>query len=1616
MKKIVLICGMLVLIRVLAFAQPIVPGGFNASTLSATGIVLNWTDLSSNETGFQIERSTSPESGFALVATTGANTTTYINNTGLASGKAYYYRVRATNASGASAYTPVVTATTGLRRFLIDFGSPSVQTTVSGWNNVTTPATGTTVSLVESTGAPSSLSLLIVKDPSNGYAANNTSGSTTAVLDYPVSAVSDSHFGWGSGGSYRISGLDNSKVYNLRIFGSRLYVGDSRKGTFTINGQQQILETANNTSQTIVFKGMVPVSGTLTINFAVATGSTFTYINVLDIVEEGTAIPPAPQALTAMARTSTQVNLAWTDASANETGFQIERSSTSGAGYAVLTTTEPNTTTYSDINLTPGTTYYYRVKAVNAEGSSSYTAEVSATTLVPPPAAPTSLTANAQSASQVDLGWTDNADNETAFQLERSLTATTGFALVATLSANVTTYSDATPAANTTYHYRVRALNAGGNSAYSAEVQVTTLHGPPATPTLAVVGVTSSQVSLSWTESGEVTAFQLERSATSGSDFTTIASADAKATVEVDTNVLPGTQYFYRLKAVNEAGSSAYSVEVNATTLPLLPAAPTTLVAEASSATQIDLTWQDGSDNETGFEIERSLTEGSGFVRIITTAANTTHYSDTGLAASTSYFYRVKAVNAGGSSASTPEATAITLAAPPASPASPSAITATAVSSTQINLNWQDVSSNETGFQIERSLISQQGYTLLYTARASTTSYNDTGLAEGTTYYYRLRAINATGSSSYTPEANATTLPVTQAYGQIFSETAFSSATRFPTKGTGISRDTDKLVLTGNPSLFSSYIYHDDPANPFRYTCLENWNVRVRVKTPSTLNASSYGIGIGVQSVNTADPYSTTMRWGWDSGQNFIYLYYKSTTSLQMVSTTKYVPTANTYYWVEVTRAKDAFTYTIFDGATGKTQLFTTKLTFPTFTAGNYVKAHNTGQFCLHQFGGTNSEVTNWEVSTTAMKNADYIGVGDSNMHGLFASSNSQRWIESAMTSAGKSFNILAGISDRSADVVRRIPEVIALKPKAVVLSIGRNDLANGVALSTVQANIDYIINTLQSAGITVNLAGVVASNVNVSALQAYYNGKPNVQVNGYTATKASSGTTLNGSYNSGDNIHLNQAGNTAMSKLLLTILTPQSPPAAPATLSASSVSSSQINLTWTDNASNETGFQIERSLTTATGFTLVATTAPNTNTYANTGLAASTKYYYRIRAVNGGGNSSYTAEASATTQGVALPAAPTTLKATAASATLINLSWTDASSSETGFQIERSLTTGAAFAVIATTASNVTTYADNGVSAQKKYFYRIKAVNSAGGSAYTTEVSATTTPVSAESKGGRRFLIDFGSPGTETLLTGWNNVTSPATGSITNLVESTGASTTLSFEIVKDPSNGYGAYNAVGSTQPLLDYPVSAVSDSHYGWGAGGSYRINGLDNGKLYSLRIFGSRMSVGDSRIATFTINGQQQLLETANNTTETIVFADVAPTSGTITLAFNVASGSTFTYINVLDISESTSSGATSRVPANTFTSTSELPDASSGDETGLQVYPNPAADHVNIKANDAVAQTAVIQIVNLPGVSVYDRATMTNQNEAFDVRSLSPGMYIIRVKVGEKYCTGFFVRD
>ena len=363
---------------------------------------------------------------------------------------------------------------------------------------------------------------------------------------------------------------------------------------------------------------------------------------------------------------------------------------------------------------------------------------------------PSTLEATAVSSFGIELTWEDNSDNETGFRIERR-TSGSSYRQIATVGENITAFTNTGLAGNTKYYYRVRAYNTEGNSLYSNEVSATTMDIPADAPSnLEAVTVSNSRIKLTWEDNSDnETGFEIERRKAGGS-YTQIAAVDSDTTVFNDTGLTNNTRYYYRVRAYNTAGDSAYSNEVSATT-GIVPDEPSDLTAIATSESRIELTWEDNSYNETGFIIERK-TSGGSYKQIATVGENTTNIINTGLAGHTKYYYRIRAYNAAGYSEYSNQVSATTGSVPEA----PSDLTATVTSESRIELTWEDNSYNETGFKIERKK-SGGSYTRIDTVDEDTTSLTDTGLTADTRYYYRVSAYNSTGDSPYSRETSVTT-------------------------------------------------------------------------------------------------------------------------------------------------------------------------------------------------------------------------------------------------------------------------------------------------------------------------------------------------------------------------------------------------------------------------------------------------------------------------------------------------------------------------------------------------------------------------------------------------------------------------------------------------------------------------------------------------------------------------------------------------------------------------------------------------------------------------------------------------------------------------------------------
>ncbi len=360
------------------------------------------------------------------------------------------------------------------------------------------------------------------------------------------------------------------------------------------------------------------------------------------------AFPP-PTNVRATGVSQTQIDFEWQDNSIGEAEFQIE-SAPLGGNFTPLATVGANSTRYPHAGLAPNTTVRYRVRAVNDLLISPWSAVATGATLPTPPAAPDNLVVTSVTGTEVQLGWRDNANNETSFEIER-LRGTGQFQLVGVTGTNVKVFSDDTVDPGETYRYRVRAKNAGGVSEYSNEVEAVTPLVPPATPVLTNVSNSGAdRMLLNWTHDAVLTnGFRIERK-TAGTSFAFLTEVGSSTLSYSDPGLAPNTAYTYRVLAFGPGGDSNPSNERTGLTVPL---APDGLTA-TRGAGEVLLNWTHPGGTD-GFVIERR-TSSSSFSQIAQVGASTFSFLNTGLAVGTTVTYRVRAFNASGNSSASPTA------------------------------------------------------------------------------------------------------------------------------------------------------------------------------------------------------------------------------------------------------------------------------------------------------------------------------------------------------------------------------------------------------------------------------------------------------------------------------------------------------------------------------------------------------------------------------------------------------------------------------------------------------------------------------------------------------------------------------------------------------------------------------------------------------------------------------------------------------------------------------------------------------------------------------------------------------------------------------------------------
>ena len=471
----------------------------------------------------------------------------------------------------------------------------------------------------------------------------------------------------------------------------------------------------------------------------VDTGEKATYfwsqypVSNMDFAPDAPAIPAAPRVTIGNSSASGKPQLTWS-AVGGAAKYEIYRSTQQSTGYSLLGTT--TSTSYVNTGAAVGKTYYYRVKAVNSAGTSAYSNIVSGRAKAAIPAAPRVTIGNSSASGKPQLTWAA-VDGAAKYEIYRSTQQSTGFTLLGTTTS--TSYVNTGAAVGKTYYYKVRALNVDGAAgAYSSTVSGAAKAVAPAAPTVTMTYSDGGKPKLTWSAVSGAASYRVYRSESRGTGYSLLGTTTS--TSYVNTGAAVGKTYYYRVKAVNSAGTSAYSNIVSGRAKAAIPAAPRVTIGNSSASGKPQLTWA-AVDGAAKYEIYRSTQQSTGFTLLGTTTS--TSYVNTGAAVGKTYYYKVRALNVDGAAGA--YSSTVSGAAKAVAPAAPT-VTMTYSDGGKPKLTWSAVS-GAASYRVYRSESRGTGYSLLGTT--TSTSYVNTGAAVGKTYYYRVKAVNSAGTSAY---------------------------------------------------------------------------------------------------------------------------------------------------------------------------------------------------------------------------------------------------------------------------------------------------------------------------------------------------------------------------------------------------------------------------------------------------------------------------------------------------------------------------------------------------------------------------------------------------------------------------------------------------------------------------------------------------------------------------------------------------------------------------------------------------------------------------------------------------------------------------------------------------
>ena len=607
------------------------------------------------------------------------------------------------------------------------------------------------------------------------------------------------------------------------------------------------------------------------------------------------------------------------------------------------------------------------------------------------------------------------------------------------------------------------------------------------------------------------------------------------------------------MRSFYAAQVSDYSNVAQATTGPP-PTAPSGLTATAISSGRIDLAWIDNASGETGFKVERS-SNGVSFVEIAVLGPNVQSYSSTGLAGSTTYHYRVRAYDGPNHSSYSNVASATTL----APPAAPTGLTATAVSSSRVNLAWIDNATNETGYKLEsvrRRLELRAGGQPV----GQRGELREPEPHPATTYHYRVGATDG-ANTSYSGIVAVTTLPVPPAPSSL--------------AATAVSSSRINLTWVDNASYETGYKVERSP-NGVSFTQIALLWDNVTTYADTSLTAGT--------------AYHYRVRASDGASNHSAYSNVATTTTLAVpgapsnLTATPVSPSGINLAWTDTSAYEQGYKVESSTDGINFAQIASVGVNVTSY-ANTSLTAGTTYHYRVRAYDGPNhSSYSNVASATTQAPPA-----APSNLVATAVSSSriNLTWVDNATNETGyKVERSPNGVSFTQIALLWSVTTYADTSLTAGTAYHYRVRAYEGASNHSAYSNV-AMTTTLAAPSAPSNLTAtpVSPSGINLAwtDTSAYEQGykvesstdgvnfaqiaSVGANVTSYANTSLTAGTTYHYRVRAYDGPNHSSYSNVASA-------TTQAPPAAPSNLVATAVSSSRINLTWVDNATNESRLQ----------------------------------------------------------------------------------------------------------------------------------------------------------------------------------------------------------------------------------------------------------------------------------------------------------------------------------------------------------------------------------------------------------------------------------------------------------